>query len=117
MGSMPSPFPVAAGATGDDDSDDVIVDDDVEESLDLVLLERMALLDLDGPGAGAADHEEDEEGATAGRGVLLHTGIDTDLDDVAPRGSDEFVCRSCFLVRRRVQLVDPAAMVCHDCSN
>jgi len=109
-------LPLRAGATtGDDDSDDVIGADDVEESLDLVLLERMALLDVEAPGAGAADLD-DEEGARAGRTVLVRMRFDTDLVDVAPRGSDEFVCRSCFLVRGRVQLADPATMVCHDCS-
>ena len=29
---------------------------------------------------------------------------------------DEFVCRSCFLVRTQGQLADGAAMVCRDCS-
>jgi hypothetical protein len=108
---------VSAGAQGNDDSDDVVGDDDVEESLDLVLLERMALLDLDGPRTADDGEEDDEERATVGRGVLVRTGSDTELVDVAPRGSDEFVCGSCFLVRRRVQLVDSATMVCHDCSS
>ncbi|HLN43427.1 MAG TPA: DUF4193 family protein [Acidimicrobiales bacterium] len=110
--------PVRAGSTGNDDPDDVVGADDVEESLDLVLLERMALLEVDGPGAGAgaADLDDEEEGAMTGRTVLLQMRVDTDLVDVAPRGSDEFVCRSCFLVRGRVQLADPATMVCHDCS-
>ncbi len=52
------------------------------------------------------------------RGAPCSSGCGSTLDlvDVAPRGSDEFVCRSCFLVRGRVQLADPATMACHDCS-
>jgi hypothetical protein len=39
-----------------------------------------------------------------------------ELGEVVPRRAAEFVCRSCFLVRTRAQLVDEAALVCRDCS-
>jgi hypothetical protein len=84
--------------------------EDLEESLDLVLLERMALVDLDG--AGSSDEEPSESSALL---LLLHTDT-VGLVDVAPCRAGEFVCRSCFLVRRQVQLADPEAMVCHDCT-
>jgi hypothetical protein len=91
-------------------SDDELGDEDLEESLDLVLLDRLALLD-DGE-----DADDDGDGAVV-HSLLLQVQTDTiDLIDVAPRTSDEFVCQSCFLVRKRVQLVDAATMACHDCS-
>jgi hypothetical protein len=93
---------------GEDDGDDVVAGplgaEDVEESLDLILFERMALVDPDADGPD-------------GPGVVPPPTTDNvDLVEVAPCGSDEFVCRSCFLVLRRVQLVDAGAMRCRDCS-
>ena len=35
---------------------------------------------------------------------------------VHPKRDDEFVCRSCYLVKNRSQLVDPARQVCLDCA-
>jgi hypothetical protein len=35
----------------------------------------------------------------------------------APVAPEEFVCRSCFLVKRRTQLADPEQMWCRDCSD
>jgi hypothetical protein len=108
------------GGDGDEDDtdaerDEEFVDQDLEESLDLVLLERMALLG-DGGGGGMGDDEE-----PAAHGILVQILVQMESDaigfvDVAPCGTDEFVCRSCFLVRKRVQLVDAAAMACHDCA-
>jgi len=100
--------------TGGDADDDTVGGDagseDLEESLDLVLLERLALLS----DAGSEDADEDEEVDR----VLVQVRSDTiDVVEVAPCSSDEFVCRSCFLVRKRVQLVDTVAMACGDCSS
>jgi hypothetical protein len=93
-----------------DDAEDDFGDEDLEESLDLVLLDRLALLH-DGEG-------DDDDDAVAAHDVLLQVQTDAiDLVDVAPCRSDEFVCRSCFLVRKRVQLVDPSTMACHDCAS
>ena len=35
---------------------------------------------------------------------------------VHPKRDDEFVCRSCYLVKHRSQLVDPVRQVCLDCA-
>jgi len=95
-----------------DDADDEVGDDDVEESLDLVLLDRLALLD-----DGDAEAEAELEDGAVVRSLLLQVLTDSvELAEVAPCGTDEFVCRSCFLVRKRVQLADAATMTCHDCS-
>ena len=109
----PDPLFSADGARSgaQDDAVDDFGDEDLEESLDLVLLDRLALLD-DGEG------NDDDDEAVAAHSVLLQVQTDAiDLVDVAPCRSDEFVCRSCFLVRKRVQLVDASTMVCHDCSS
>ena len=100
-----------ADADADADADEDAGDLDLEESLDLVLLERMALLDDDGGEGG------DDEDPPAEHGILVQIQTDAiGFVDVAPCGTDEFVCRSCFLVRKRVQLADPVTMACHDCS-
>jgi hypothetical protein len=104
--------------SGDADSEfegNEVEGQELEESLDLVLLDRLALLD---DGEGADDEEDEGDGAAAVvLTVLAQVQADTiDLVEVTPRREDEFVCRSCFLVRKRVQLVDIAAMACHDCS-
>ena len=108
-----APGTSASGESGGPgDSEDESGSEDLEESLDLVLLERMALVGDEG------DLEDEEDGsALVEHSLLLQMQSDNaDLVDVAPCGSDEFVCQSCFLVRKRVQLVDHVAMACHDCS-
>ncbi len=104
--------PTAADLDGSDDFEQSPADGDVEESLDLVLAERLALVGPDGNSDGDGEGEITELEAV----LLLMTTDGVDPVDVAPCGSGEFVCRSCFLVRRRVQLVDAVAMVCGDCS-
>jgi hypothetical protein len=101
-----------AVSEGPEDSDEELEGEDFEESLDLVLLERMALVGADG------DLEVIEDvSALVEHSLLLQMQTDNvDQVDVARRGTDEFVCQSCFLVRKRVQLADPASMACHDCS-
>ena len=104
--------PESATAEGPEDSDEELETEDFEESLDLVLLERMALVGLDGDLEAAEDSS-----ALVEHSLLLQMQTDSaDLVEVAPCGTDEFVCQSCFLVRKRVQLVDLASMACHDCS-
>ncbi len=72
----------------------------MEASLDVILKERLVVAD-DEP-------EDDEEG--------------TDVEDraemgerVLPKQPDEFVCRSCFLVKHPSQLADKKKMLCRDC--
>jgi hypothetical protein len=102
----------AAASEGPEDADEEFEAEDFEESLDLVLLERMALVD----GDGYLDVAEDGS-ALVEHSLLSQMQTDSaDLVEVAPCGTDEFVCQSCFLVRKRVQLVDRATMACHDCS-
>jgi Domain of unknown function (DUF4193) len=93
--------PPAAEHAGeeDDDEDEEDDDEDVEASLDVILKERLVV----------EDEPEDE----------LEVG---DVDDrsepterVLPKQPDEFVCRSCFLVKHPSQLANSAKMLCRDC--
>jgi len=104
---------VGDGAPADEDGDDDEVEGgDLEESLDVVLLDRLALLD-----DGEPDPEADLDDGVVVYSLLLRLQADsTEVVTVAPCGPDEFVCRACFLVRKRVQLADAAAMACLDCS-
>jgi hypothetical protein len=113
LGAVAAPGPAPDDSEGSEDLDDELGTEDREESLDLVLLDRLALVD-----DGAAEDDDEDTLRALTRRLLVSPQIDTvDLVEVAPRRSDEFVCRSCFLVRKRVQLVDAVTMACHDCSS
>jgi len=92
-----------------DELDDLEVPDleDVEESLDHILAERLA---GDSDEAGADEDEEQAEVVTLVLGPLLGSAV-------SPCREDEFVCSSCFLVRKRAQLADSSARVCRDCAS
>ena len=90
---------IPSGTNPAKEDDDVhLGEDDVEASLDIILKEKLVV-----------DEETDEEGGTepepAGDGT----------EQVQPRQADEFVCKSCFLVKSTNQLADPAAGLCRDC--
>jgi hypothetical protein len=82
----------------EEDEEEEQDDEDVEASLDVILKERLVV----------EDEPEDEE--------------PTDVEDraemterVLPKQPDEFVCRSCFLVKHPSQLADKKKMLCRDC--
>jgi hypothetical protein len=113
--------PVGEDEGEDDEALDAMeVDDleDLEESLDRLLEERLALEDT----AAAPDDDEDDMVPVSAPtvGVTMRVvgaggpGVVEELP--AGCGRDEFVCRGCFLVRHRAQLADPAGMRCHDCA-
>jgi hypothetical protein len=87
-----------AAEEGDDDDDEEPDDEDVEASLDVILKERLVV----------EEEPEDDE--------------PTDAEDrteaterVLPKQPDEFVCRSCFLVKHASQLADKKRGLCRDC--
>ena len=95
--------------SADEEGDDVVEleeelhPDDVEEPLDVLLHERTTSDRLD---EDAADLEDEEP----------------DLDDrgdgstrVVPRSVNEFLCRSCFLVKPLSQLARGEKDLCRDC--
>lgn len=87
------------------------VDDleDVEESLDHVLEERLA--DPAGPGS-ATDGDED----TPLSPVLAWTLAAAAARTTRCQGEEEFLCGACFLVRNRALLVDSEKLLCRDCA-
>jgi hypothetical protein len=96
----PSPAAVVekTGEAEDEEEEEEPEDEDVEASLDVILKERLVV----------EDEPEDEEA--------------TDVEDktegnerVLPKQPDEFVCRSCFLVKHPSQLADEKKMLCRDC--
>lgn len=114
------------GLAGEDEDaedffDDLEVDDleDLEESLDHMLEQRLST----SPAAADGDEVDDEDMLPVGgaakwaplsSAVVAGAAVST-LSAVAGCGSGEFVCRSCFLVRRRSQLADASALLCGDC--
>ena len=108
-GAEPAETTKAAGDESDDDEDDENLDleeelhpDDVEEPLDVLLAERTAAERID---EEEADLEDDDEPDNPAEG----TG------KIVPRRDDEFLCRSCFLVKPLSQLAKGEKDLCRDC--
>ena len=107
--------PVARGAQsgGDDDSEDEddenldleeeLHPDDVEEPLDAILKERTAAERMDEDEAELEDDDLEPDGPADGGGKIV------------PRRDDEFLCRSCFLVKPLSQLAKGEKDLCRDC--
>ena len=93
-----------------EEEDDDVVDleeelhpDDVEEPLDVLLHERTKAdrLEEEANDLEDEDLEPDEKGDVSAR--------------VVPRQADEFLCRSCFLVKPLSQLARGEKDLCRDC--
>ena len=82
----------------EDDEEEEPDDEDVEASLDVILKERLVVED-EPEDEEATDQEDKTEGN----------------ERVLPKQPDEFVCRSCFLVKHPSQLADEKKMLCRDC--
>jgi hypothetical protein len=80
-----------------------------EPTLDEILKERSGLTDLEESEEEELEDqdEEDEDNDSLTRRVLL--GGKGEI------GQDEFVCKSCFLVKHRSQLADTRRQLCRDC--
>jgi hypothetical protein len=99
----------AADETPDEDEDDVVDleeehhPDDVEAPLDALLHERTKADRLEEEAIELEDDELDTDvpGEATGR--------------VVPRRDDEFLCRSCFLVKPLSQLARGEKDLCRDC--
>lgn len=77
--------------------------EEIELTLDELLRHRLAETEAEG-------YEEGQEESTGGRAAQAE-------EVVHARGADEFVCRSCFLIKNRNQLADPARSICKDCAD
>ena len=96
----PSPAAVVerSGEGEDEEEEEEPDDEDVEASLDVILKERLVVED-EPEDEEATDQEDKTEGN----------------ERVLPKQPDEFVCRSCFLVKHPSQLADKKKMLCRDC--
>ena len=96
----PSPAAVVerSGEGDDEEEEEEPDDEDVEASLDVILKERLVVED-EPEDEEATDQEDKTEGN----------------ERVLPKQPDEFVCRSCFLVKHPSQLADKKNMLCRDC--
>jgi Domain of unknown function (DUF4193) len=102
-----TPAPVEESSEEEDDDvvdlEEELHPDDVEEPLDVLLHERTTSDRLD---EEANDLEDDElEPDSSGDGSTR----------VVPRRDDEFLCRSCFLVKPLSQLARGEKDLCRDC--
>jgi|SRR6476660_7679782 len=77
--------------------------DDVEEPLDAILKERTAAERMDEDEAELEDDDLEPDGPADGGGKIV------------PRRDDEFLCRSCFLVKPLSQLAKGEKDLCRDC--
>jgi len=82
----------------EDEDEDEPEDEDVEASLDVILKERLVVED---------EPEDDDVADVEDRSEAS--------ERVLPKQPDEFVCRSCFLVKHPSQLADKKRMLCRDC--
>jgi hypothetical protein len=93
-----------------EEEDDEVVDleeelhpDDVEEPLDVLLQERTKADRLNEDATDLEDDEPDPDDRGEGTGRVV------------PRQADEFLCRSCFLVKPLSQLARGEKDLCRDC--
>jgi hypothetical protein len=87
-----------SGEAEDEEEEEEPEDEDVEASLDVILKERLVVED-----EPEDDEATDQEDRTEGN------------ERVLPKQPDEFVCRSCFLVKHPSQLADKKNLLCRDC--
>ncbi|MGH8916235.1 MAG: DUF4193 family protein [Acidimicrobiia bacterium] len=96
-----------ADADGDD-ADDDDADEETTEALEELESEELELLDEE---AGDALLVDEVEELRAIRREELTMNVDAQL-----QRSDEFVCQSCFMVKRTSQLANRKKMLCADCA-
>jgi hypothetical protein len=93
----------------DEEDEDEDEEEDEDEALDELEEEELEMLTED-EAAESLPVDELEELRQMRREAMA---LETEAEGVH---EDEFVCSSCFLVKRRTQLADPKRMVCRDCA-
>lgn len=91
---------------GTEDTDDD--DEETAEALDELEAEELQLLDEEVEDALLVDEAAELR-------AIRREELTLNVDAQAQR-SDEFVCRSCFLVKRISQLANKRKMICFDCA-
>lgn len=93
----------------EEDEDEDEDDDETAEALDELEAEELELLDEEAEDALLVDEAAELR-------AIRREELTLNVDAQAPR-SDEFVCRSCFLVKRTSQLANRRKMICRDCAD
>ena len=96
----PAVVAVATEDDDDDDDDDDLDPDDVEAGLDVILKDRLVVVD--------EEVDEDEETPDPDERAEGSARVPT-------KRPEEFVCASCFLVKHPSQLADAQRLLCRDC--
>ena len=97
---------------GDDDDDDDLDDGSEEEdpaALDELEAAELSMLTPD----EAAEVIRVDEAAEVASLRKAELALDTEADSVA---AGEFVCSSCFLVKKNTQLANKRKQICNDCA-
>ena len=102
------PAVVGFEPVADDDDEEEDVDEETTEALEELESEELELLDEE---AGEALLVDEVEELRAIRREELTMNVDAQL-----QRSDEFVCQSCFMVKRTSQLANRKKMLCADCA-
>jgi hypothetical protein len=106
------PDDLATSLTDDDDDEDGDdSDDDEDEALDELEAEELEMLTEDESTETIVVDEAAEMRAIR-RAELALEG-----DSADEAHSDEFVCTSCFLVKRKAQLANKRKKICFDCAS
>jgi len=102
------------GDDGDDDAADGDDDDGAggsdEEALDELEAEELEMLTEDEASETIVPDEAAEMRA------IRRAEIAMDREEASEAGEDEFVCVSCYLVKRVSQLANPRKKICLDCA-
>lgn len=96
---------------GEDDEDDDDEDDEGDQktvTLDALEAEELDTVETNDPATILVDEASEIKALRR-----VEMAIDVEADT---RRVDEFVCTSCFLLRKNVQLADPENMLCADCT-
>jgi hypothetical protein len=131
-------FEGGADEAFEDEEEDELVDDDIAEELDFVAADdEETAVDVDEDSEEESDEETDEAldeleaeeleliddevtesllvDEVAELRAIRREELTMNVDAQAVRAG-EFVCQSCFLVKRTSQLADGSKMICLDCA-
>jgi len=97
----------ADDSDGDDDDDDDGQDEETVEALEELESQELQLLEHEASETLLVD-EVAELRAMRREELTLNV-------DAQGQKSDEFVCQSCFMVKKTSQLANKRKMICHDC--
>lgn len=93
----------------DTDEDEAEAEEEADEALDELEAEELELLDEEIADTLPVDEVEELR-------AIRREELTLDVDAQSPR-EGEFVCQSCFLVKRVSQLANRRKMICTDCAS